>query len=427
MTWAGGIQLRRLDYQFRVDDVANRQLNPCPFNDPYSIVLGNVDTLDCTIETGRFSFVSAADEDSTRQDVWAVFGELSLPVTDTLDIQAALRYESYDGETGSSLDPKLALSWRPIGWLTLRGSASTTFAGPQLAWLIGTDTQLHFINIGPGPSIAMAVDVKGNPELEPETALATNLGVIVQTERFYSSIDWWRLDVDDPFYTASGNQIMDAYRANDCADGGAGVGTPECDILRTHVIPEGTQPRGTERIVVNRVNGTSELTEGIDASALYNFFNVAGGLLSLGLDATYTYKYESGDFVEINGLTLAPGGDFAGYLNDGIPFTPKPKLKGQAYARYSRNNHFLGLTMRYIDSYEDERPSVPELARIDEMITLDLTYNVQLFDKLDLSLSVFNLTDEDPPMTSTDHNYDPMTHSGFGRMIKLGAVYRFDL
>ena len=46
-----------------------------------------------------------------------------------------------------------------------------------------------------------------------------------------------------------------------------------------------------------------------------------------------------------------------------------------------------------------------------------------MFDNITISLSVLNLTDEDPPQVANDLNYDPYNHSGFGRMVKLGVSY----
>ena len=59
-----------------------------------------------------------------------------------------------------------------------------------------------------------------------------------------------------------------------------------------------------------------------------------------------------------------------------------------------------------------------------KFVTHDLHYNVSfLNDKAQVSLSVLNLFDEDPPQTFTNLNYDPYTASAFGRMIKVGVTY----
>jgi len=42
-----------------------------------------------------------------------------------------------------------------------------------------------------------------------------------------------------------------------------------------------------------------------------------------------------------------------------------------------------------------------------------------------LLVSVYNLTDEDPPRARLDLNYDPYTHNPFGRMIKVGLRHQF--
>ena len=88
------------------------------------------------------------------------------------------------------------------------------------------------------------------------------------------------------------------------------------------------------------------------------------------------------------------------------------------------------MIFRYVDSYEDIRPAastVSDLSKIDDQLTLDLHYNVQLFDSSTfLSLAVINVTDEDPPHASTDLNYDPFTHNPFGRMFKVGLRYTFN-
>jgi iron complex outermembrane receptor protein len=217
---------------------------------------------------------------------------------------------------------------------------------------------------------------------------------------------------------------MDAYVANDCPDGGSGVETSECEYLRSQVFPTGTQPIGLQRIAVQRTNGTYEITRGVDFFSQYDFYSVFGGTLSLGLEGTYTDSYRSGAFVQAQGVKVGDGGEFAGYLNDATPFTPKPKLKGHAFGRYQRGAHTAGLYLRYVDDYRDARPSIPELSRIEEFVTIDVNYNVAFSEELTMSISIFNLLDEDPPSTSTNLNYDALTHNGFGRSVKLGLVYR---
>jgi outer membrane receptor protein involved in Fe transport len=101
-----------------------------------------------------------------------------------------------------------------------------------------------------------------------------------------------------------------------------------------------------------------------------------------------------------------------------------PELKGNLYTKFAMDNHHFTYAIRYISDYVDARPSIPGLAKIDSQVTHDIHYNVDLFDAAKLSFSVINLTDEDPPSASTNLNYDAFTHNAFGRLIKVGLVYR---
>ncbi len=427
--WAVGAQSRRERYDFELRDIANRSLNPCPWTDPLAVTLGFTPSLDCDPQTGRLAFLAASDEESTSRIVYGVFGELNLPVTDRLNVQAALRFEDYGGEVGSTIDPKVAFSWNVTDEFSIRGSASTTFRGPPQSFLSGTTTSLQF---NAAVNAFKAVDNVGNPDLEPESAVTTNLGFVYQNENFYGSIDWWRYDFDDPLQVESAGQIVSAYLNQACFDGGAGVGTTSCDALRSHIFPLGTNAAGLQRTVVNFINGSNITTSGIDWQASYDFFEVGGGTLTVGMEGTYTLEYESDDFVDIGGALLAPGGDFAGFLNDGnSPFQSLPDLKANAYVKYVLGNHRFNLVARYVTDYEDAEADLPNtavlpgLATIDEQWTFDLHYNTTIMDDLFLSVSVVNLTDEDPPQSSTDLNYDPYTHNPFGRMIKVGFRYTF--
>ncbi len=420
--WAAGIQYRKDTYDFTVKDVANRAINPCAFNNPMSVTLGHTATLDCgAAGAGQLAFLAATDEENTDRDVYGVFAELALPITESLDVQLAVRYEDYGSKNGGdTIDPKIAFSWTLTDEFSLRGSVSTTFRGPPSSFLSGTSTSLQFI----GAALAFkAGDTVGNPDLEPETAVTTNFGAIYQNENFYASLDYWSFNFEDPLQLENANQIVAAYGANDCADGGSGVGTAGCDLLRGRLSPTGTSIGGVERITRSVINGSDIDTSGIDFVANYSFNDVVGGELTLGLEGSYTFEYKSDDFVTGDGFILAPGDDFVGRLNEGTPFQPKPELKASFIAKWSNQAHRVTYAARYIDGMEDANSPVPALDNIDDHLTHDIHYINNMFDDVTLSLSVLNFTDEDPPQVANDLNYDPYNHSGYGRLIKLGVSY----
>ena len=139
-----------------------------------------------------------------ERDVWAVFAELAIPLTEDVDIQLAGRYEDYGGDIGATFDPKLALRWQTTDSIVLRGSVSSSFRGPALAQIAeGTGYSLEF---GVRDYLASAANPAGDncvrtgrcaipddassptttivkqgletPDLQPETAVQWNFGAI---------------------------------------------------------------------------------------------------------------------------------------------------------------------------------------------------------------------------------------------------------
>jgi iron complex outermembrane receptor protein len=453
--WALGFQARREKFSFTVNDLTNLTVSPCPFNDPFSVTLGNISLTNynncqsgLTTPTGPLAFLAGTYEEQTERTVYAFFGELSIPILDSLDAQFALRFEDYGGAVGSTVDPKLALRYQPIEWLTLRGSISTTFRAPPQSFLGGRVTALNFIV----PANAFkAVDTLGNPDLKPESALATNVGGVFEWQGVYASLDYWRFDFTDPFQTENPGQIVTAYTTTGpgssttvppegCQNGGSGLTSDPalCAALRSHVFPLGTPAAALERVEVNWINGADIVTSGIDFYLQYQIDDLFGGTLTVGSQGTYTLNYDSDDFLDINGALMAEGGDFNGQLNDGnAPFTPKPEFKNDVFLKYNRGIHNGTIVGRYTTGYEDlvppRNPAVPPktlgtpingLDKIDNHFVLDMHYTVRLFDESTMiAFSILNLTDEDPPFAATDLNYDPFTADPRGRIYKLALTY----
>lgn len=428
--WAAGIQSRTERFDLRPDAINDLTQNPCPFRDPASIALGNTTSLDCVSETGLFAFLSGTAPASTKRTVYGAFLELAIPITERLDAQFAVRFEDYGGNVGNTVDPKLALRFQATNSLAFRGSVSSTFRGPPQPFLEGRGTSLQFV--GSGVNAFKAVDVNGNPDLDPETAITTNFGVILDLDNFYGSLDYWRFDFEDPFQVEDFNSVFTAYQnpENDCLPGGGGINSAVCQSLISQIVFQpGTTggPGNVERFNMNWINGTDITTSGIDWLAQYEF-NFGDGLLTVGTQGTYTIEYETDDFLNKDGVFLVSGGDFAGNLNDNNnALTPLVDLQGNVFVKYSQGRHNLNVIARYWGEYDDPTATAgTNLEQIDDHLTIDATYRVNLLeDNLVLDFSAINLFDEDPPRAHTDLNYDPYTHNAFGRMLKVGLRYSF--
>jgi outer membrane receptor protein involved in Fe transport len=82
---------------------------------------------------------------------------------------------------------------------------------------------------------------------------------------------------------------------------------------------------------------------------------------------------------------------------------------------------------RYIQGVKDDRFLGTANEQIDDFITQNLYYQYTLpwDEDFVLSLSVENLTDEDPPFTVQQYSYDPFIGNALGRTYEIGIRKTF--
>ncbi|MEQ3745621.1 MAG: TonB-dependent receptor [Henriciella sp.] len=401
--WAAGAQVRRETYKVDPSDLTDLAVTPG---------LGG---------TGPFSFLAGTNSADEDQTIYAVFGELQIPLFDNLDLQVAARFEDYGGEVGSTFDPKVAGKWTINDNFALRGNAQTSFRGPTLNQLSGTVTTLQFV----APTSAFkAVDQFGNPNLAPESAFSFNVGGLFENGNFNASIDYYSFDFSDPIIVEEQSSIVGAAIA------ALGTATTDDDGIISRITftdnnNDGlNQANEISRISTNVVNGPDIETSGIDIRA-ENVWDMGDNEFSLAMDMTYILEYVVGD-LDVEGTTLA-GGDRVDQFNRSNFSRSLPQWKANVTANYSMGDHNFRGVLRHIDSYEDERGDVTGNGsdEIDAQTTVDLFYNWQSQWDLDLGLSIVNAFDEDPPFAAFDLNYDPYTHNPFGRTFKISVTKRF--
>tara|TARA_Y100000022_G_scaffold190137_1_gene190038 strand:- start:1293 stop:3212 length:1920 start_codon:yes stop_codon:yes gene_type:complete len=386
---------------------------------------------------GLFMFLAPTFESDEDQTVDSLFAEFALPITDEFDMQLALRYEDYGSK--DSVDPKLVMRWTPIDSLTLRFTGQTTFRAAHPDETSPTRvTALQYLS---QTGAFKAVDITGNANLDPEEATTYNFGFITDfgTDNWTATLDFYEFDFKNPIITESAPQLAAAYAA-----GGAGKLAIQSQIFGGIGLKnDGSFGAGEiGRVQSNFVNGPSTLTNGIDLFIEYET-NIGDGMLTAGLEANYVAKY-SVDAYTKGGVEIAGAYECAGFFNIENSCRSMPEMKGKAFVNYKTGVHNFYGALNYVSNYDDRRgtlagcSSIPALAafgfdRRDEggvcteiaaHTTVDATYTYSWDDAFDISFSVYNLTDEQPPFTVWEMNYDPNTHSPLGRFIKAGFTYR---
>lgn len=405
--WAAGMQVRRESYEVDPSDLTNLDVTPGPGG------------------TGPYSFLAGTVPADLDQTIYAIFGELQVPLHEDLDLQFAVRYEDYGGSTGSTFDPKVAAKWQVNDNFALRGSAQISFRGPTLNQLGGVGTTLQFVSAA---SAFKAIDQYGNPDLKPESAFSFNMGGIYQNGGFNASVDYYNFDFDDPIIVEEqSNIVAAAVAALQAGDLAAPVLSRITFNDPDNIITGAGAGSDIARVRTGVVNGPKIKTSGIDLR-LANTWGSApgGGELSAGIDMTYIIEYDVAPYF-VEGIPIG-GGDYVGQFNRSNFTRSMPQWKANLYGNYALGDHNFRVVMRHTDSYKDERPPAARGGvgeKIDSFTTFDLFYNWTAPFDFDLGLSVVNVSDEDPPFAAFDLNYDPYTHNPFGRTFKISLTKRF--
>lgn len=428
--WAFGGQYRDIEYQTRPNNpLIDARVTPCPEPGDTS----------CSLPTGPFIFLGQFIPQELESDVWAVFGELAIPLLDTLDVQIALRHEDYGGLTGSTTDPKISFRWQPVEMIGFRGSVGSTFRGPT-----PVNLSLQATGLQPVPAAAnqyRSIDFSGNPGLDPEKADTMSFGVLFNIGEFSAIVDYWNYEFEDQItsvpYVAVSNAVGNGP--------GTGAQLANCSHpLRDLVVfdQNNTCTQGVtlgnqmQRISSPVVNGSPVEIAGLDISLKYDFGEVAGGMLKAGVDATYTDKYEQ-DAFSFGGVPILDAYDAVGYTNyERFPGTVS-KWRALGHVNFNSGDWNFRYEVRYVGGVDDDRdqPSVFDaagnLVTINYGKTVDDFYSHNFYVnwagpwETDLSLAVVNLLDDDPSEARHQLGYDPYIGDPLGRTIEVGIRKTF--
>jgi outer membrane receptor protein involved in Fe transport len=414
--WAAGAQYRKLDYdQSLGSNFYNANVTPCPVQ--------GVTT--CTFKTGPYIFLGQNIPLKLEQDVYALFGELNIPLSDAINIQASARFEDYGGQTGSTFNPQVRGKWQIADIFAVRASVGTSFRGPTAGNVAPTGVT-GLSGIAAAGNNFKSVDFFGNPATGPEDAFTYSVGGIVQAGNLTATLDYWYYKVKDQITTVPANII-----ATSVAGVGNGSQTVNCAAALRSLITFNNNNTCTQGVTVGNdiarirsdtTNGPTIKTNGIDFDVTYRFDDIfKGGSLDVGANISYVFNFKQAAFV-FGGITVSPAYNAAGFTNyDRLPGTI-PDWRGQFYADYTLGEHNLRWTINYIDGATDNRgPTTVQTGasancnvanaqagiatncklttlglRVHSFITHDLTYRWAMPNDLTISASILNVLDEDP-------------------------------
>ena len=428
--WAAGAQYRHTWLDIGYNSISSRATNPC-VDTP---ITGST----TCFPTGEspYNFLATYAEQDLDRGVYAGFGELSLPVTDSLNAQLAARFEDYGNKGGSSFDPKLSVKYQIIDQLALRGSVGTTFRAPPQQTLV-TDPAIAFSTI---LGASRPVQTAGNPNLEPEESFQWSAGAVLTLGNFRALVDFWRFDIDkilttEPAAGVAALVFPTATGPNNCAT------VDPAFLAARFVFANNTCAVGNIlQINVSNINGAGLRNDGIDLTMDYTFDNLLGGSLTLGASGTWIHEYKTETLV-VNGQVAEVGFDGVGFLNQGTTLFALPEWRAQAYLDFNFGQQNVRWTTNFVDQYRDQRDGInrdgrtfgnlftaasPDGRIVDSAMVHNVTYKVDLPRSITLLGTVENVFDEDPSFARLELNYDPLTGLPLGRTYKLGFRMGFE-
>ncbi|WOT03928.1 TonB-dependent receptor [Shewanella youngdeokensis] len=379
-------------------------------------------------EFSQYKYSSKYDKESTNdevigsagggaegdRDVFAIFAESIIPVTDDLELNLAFRFDDYS-DFGTATTPKVALRYQVHDDVVLRASWGQGFRAPALSDLYSPDsfsaddaTDYHYCEIN-GTSTSDCreeqydVTRTSNENLQPETSDFYNLGAIWNiTDNFSTKVEYYNLSIDDVITFISLDSLLREEQK-------VGYGNTAGEIVRAGDNADGALIEATTPLV----NGNGFDTTGIDFNLTYTGYETSFGDFGSSFDLTYVLSFEDEEY-------------FDGPVNDMVGRNGLPEYRFTWVIDWSYGDHTASLLTQYIDGQaEDTDPDTYEnVGSLESQTTFDFSYTYMTNWNGKFSLGVRNITNEDPVLDSY-LTYDEALYNLYGRTYTASYTQKF--
>lgn len=299
------------------------------------------------------------------RDVAASFGELLYPVAADVELQLAARVDRYS-DFGTTFNPKLGATWRPIERLLLRGSVGTGFKAPALHELYSGDIVSFSSVLDPvsGDVEEVLTTASGNPDLDAEETVNVSLGFVWDvTDALELGLDYWRIDNDNAV-TSNAQYYVD----NEA-------------LFPDNVIRDGSG--GIVEVLAPFRNVAEQKLAGVDLQSRFSIDFDRLGDLDLSGVASYLSEFKR---------RPAEGQPFEDVVGrDGFV-----KWRGSATAEWSIKNFAIGITGHYIDGYD--RPAADDTIGSWTRFDTRFTWSPKALKGGVITAGIDNIFDREPPV-----------------------------
>ncbi|MGZ9898402.1 TonB-dependent receptor plug domain-containing protein [Shewanella gaetbuli] len=343
---------------------------------------------------------TAAQQDPTKgsYDVFSVYQEVSVPFTEKLTGEFALRYDDYS-TFGSAATWKVGLTYEATSDLMLRTVAATGFRAPSVSELYGGNSGSYDYLTDPwGNELddQILVNYVSDENLDAESSESYTAGLVYSPsfiDGFSITLDWWRFKIDNAI-----SRLDVQAGLNNCFAGD----TSACEQFNI----------GADGDLSDLSNPLTNVgyqdTSGIDFNLAYTF-EALGIDWKVNNDLTHLIKFEQ----DGNNYTGTIGGMFGGY------------------AEYKNNFNITARSgdwsVMYSNRYIGEMNDINTNEAIDSILYHNISATYHFSDLITANVGVKNLTDEEPLMIPSENDAGtvPEVYDTIGRQIYAGLSFKF--
>lgn len=373
-----------------------------------------------------------------------------LPGIHSLNLTLGSRWSDYS-TVGSKTNSKVALEWRPVEDLLLRGTISQVFRAPNTSELYAgvagdsatandpcngytgghnaacanVPTDASYQQADGQVSGKASGSVAAGYQLKPETGRSYDIGLVYDPhwlEGVSLSIDSWRINLKDTISTVSAQTVLNQCYAN--AD------SSFCPLIHRN-------GNGTINYVAEPTVNLGKLwAAGTDFGLAYRFPVSDYGKFTASLNGTYMKRYDiNPDTTDSSTVTIHNAGMYT------YSYGNFPRWRALGTLNWSLGNFSASWRLRYVGRTQigssdlDQGLSADsDEAGVERKIGAFVYHNVQVAYKVEpwhtrFELGVDNLADKKPPIffsnNVTNANTDVATYDLLGRYYWVRATVSF--
>lgn len=345
-----------------------------------------------------------------EREQYAAYAEVAVPVLENLTMTLAGRYDYYDdaSDVGGQFSPQVAIEYRPVDNLLIRGLYAETFRAPDMQRLFGEPTSAYSTVIdtprceayGECDKIeSLPITVGANAELEAETGKNYNLGMVWDYNDFNLTLDYWMVDIDNLVNDPSAQYILD-----------------HADAFDDKIVRD----ENGKLIQVNTqaINMSSQKTSGIDFSMGYRYDSGDFGEWSARFEGTYLLEWEEQLTPDSAPLDLIDGEGSA------------PQLRANLNLGWGLDDFSTNVLIKYIDGmngqnmdyFVDNGFDADYAVTVDSHVEVNWAASYMVNDAIKLSTGINNLFDAGPEIDYTQTTWPHYPRSYYS---VVGREYYF--